>query len=86
MAPHAKRKVDLHFEVLHRPTHVALDFFDAYYIAHNIEPLEDSIKRLKKQYPSVAHDYHHILKSLVYFDDASWIRILISISVRVGAT
>lgn len=46
------------------------DFFDLYWCAKNIEPLEKTIKRLKKQYPSVAHDYHHILKSLVYFIDA----------------
>ena len=46
------------------------DFFDLYWCAKNIEPLEKIIKRLKTQYPSVAHDYHHILKSLVYFDDA----------------
>ena len=46
------------------------DFFDLYWCAKNIEPLENSIKRLRIQYPSVAHDYHHILKSLVYFNDA----------------
>ncbi|MEK7659598.1 MAG: nucleotidyl transferase AbiEii/AbiGii toxin family protein [Patescibacteria group bacterium] len=46
------------------------DFFDLFWCAQHIEPLEDIIRRLKKQYPSVAHDYHHILKSLVYFDDA----------------
>lgn len=46
------------------------DFFDLYWCAKNIEPMENSIKRLKIQYPSVAHDYHHILKSLVYFNDA----------------
>lgn len=46
------------------------DFFDLFWIAKNLEPLIDVIKRLKNQYPSVAHDYHHILKSLVYFDDA----------------
>jgi len=46
------------------------DFFDLYWCAKNIEPLGDLIKKLKKQYPSVAHDYHHILKSLVYFEDA----------------
>ena len=28
------------------------------------------ILKLKARYPSVAHDYHHILKSLVYFADA----------------
>lgn len=46
------------------------DFFDLYWCANNIEPLENIIKRLKKQYPSIAHDYHHILKALVYFEDA----------------
>ncbi len=46
------------------------DFFDLYWCAKNIEPLEQTIRRLKKQYPSVAHDYHHILKSLTYFEDA----------------
>lgn len=46
------------------------DFFDLYWCAKNIEPLEDLIRRLPAQYPSVAHDYHHILKSLVYFMDA----------------
>ena len=46
------------------------DFFDLYWCAKNIEPLENLIKRLKIQYPTVAHDYHHILKSLVYFNDA----------------
>lgn len=46
------------------------DFFDLFWLAHNIEPLENIILKLKEQYPSVAHDYHHILKSLVYFTDA----------------
>lgn len=46
------------------------DFFDLYWCAKNIEPLENLIRRLKTQYPSVAHDHHHILKSLVYFKDA----------------
>lgn len=46
------------------------DFFDLYWCAQNLEPLRNTIQRLKIQYPSVAHDYHHILKSLVYFEDA----------------
>ena len=46
------------------------DFFDLYWCAKNLEPLENIIRRLKTQYPSVAHDYHHILKSLMYFADA----------------
>jgi len=46
------------------------DFFDLYWCINNIEPLESLIKRLPEQYPLVAHNYHHILKSLVYFEDA----------------
>ncbi|OIP04947.1 hypothetical protein AUK14_02305 [Candidatus Berkelbacteria bacterium CG2_30_39_44] len=46
------------------------DFFDLYYCANNILPLEEIMIRLKIQYPSVAHDYYHILKSLIYFADA----------------
>ena len=46
------------------------DFFDLYWCAKHTEPLEKTIERLKTQYPSVAHDYHHLLKSLVYFNDA----------------
>lgn len=46
------------------------DFFDLYWCANNIEPLENIIKRLKIQYPSIAHNYHHILKALLYFEDA----------------
>ncbi|MEK7081648.1 MAG: nucleotidyl transferase AbiEii/AbiGii toxin family protein [Patescibacteria group bacterium] len=46
------------------------DFFDLYWCARNLEPLEETIKRLPTQYPNIAHDYHHILKALVYFEDA----------------
>ncbi len=46
------------------------DFFDLYWCAKNLEPLEKIISRLKKQYPKIIHNYHHILKSLVYFADA----------------
>lgn len=46
------------------------DFFDLYWYTQNIESLEEIIKKLPAQYPAVAHDYHHILKSLVYFKDA----------------
>lgn len=46
------------------------DFIDLYWCAKHIEPLDKIILRLKTQYPSVAHNYHHILKSLVYFSDA----------------
>lgn len=46
------------------------DFFDLYWCAKNLEPLDETIKRLPEQYPSVAHNYHHILKSMMYFEDA----------------
>lgn len=46
------------------------DFFDLFWCANNIEPLENLIVRLKIQYPTVAHDYHHILKAMVFFEDA----------------
>lgn len=46
------------------------DFVDLYWYANNKEPLLGVLKRLPEQYPSVAHDYHHILKSMLYFNDA----------------
>lgn len=46
------------------------DFFDLYWCAHHVEPLIKTVARLKTQYPFIAHDYHHILKALVYFEDA----------------
>lgn len=46
------------------------DFIDLYWYVTHIEPLLDVLKRLPEQYPTVVHDYHHILKSLVYFVDA----------------
>lgn len=46
------------------------DFLDLYWYIQHQEPLVDILLRLPKQYPTVAHDYNHILKSLVYFTDA----------------
>lgn len=46
------------------------DFFDLYWCANHIESLEQIVRRVKVQYPSVAHNYHHILKALIYFEDA----------------
>ena len=46
------------------------DFLDLYWYVTHREPLETVLRRLPKQYPSVAHDYHHLLKALVYFADA----------------
>lgn len=46
------------------------DFVDLYWYVHHYEPLRDILQRLPAQYPTVTHDYHHILKSLMYFTDA----------------
>ena len=46
------------------------DFFDLYWCSKNIEPLENIIRKLPAQYPSIVNNYHHILKALVYFEDA----------------
>ncbi len=46
------------------------DFFDLFWYAKNIAPLASVIKKLPRQYPTVAHDFHNIIKSLTYFADA----------------
>jgi len=46
------------------------DFVDFYWYCRNKESLADVLRRLPAQYPTVAHDYHHILKSFMYFADA----------------
>ena len=46
------------------------DFIDLYWCVHHHLSLKETLALLPKQYPTVAHDYHHILKSLVYFADA----------------
>jgi len=46
------------------------DFVDLYWYALHQEPILDVIRRLPDQYPTVAHDFHHILKSMMYFADA----------------
>lgn len=49
---------------------VKRDFVDLYWYAAQKEPLLEITKKLPYQYPMVAHNYHHILKSLTYFTDA----------------
>lgn len=46
------------------------DFFDLYWYCINREPLLDIVSRVSGQYPTVNHNYHHIIKSLMYFVDA----------------
>ena len=45
------------------------DFFDLYWVSQNVEPLYNSVLKVRKQY-SVKQNLTHILKSLVYFADA----------------
>jgi hypothetical protein len=45
------------------------DFFDLFWICQNIQPLSLIISQVHKQY-SVRQNLAHILKSLVYFEDA----------------
>lgn len=45
------------------------DFFDLYWICQNARPLYDILLRVHKQY-SVSQNIVHILKALVYFEDA----------------
>ena len=46
------------------------DFVDLYWHVKKHELLADILLRLPEQYPTVTHSYHHILKSLMYFEDA----------------
>lgn len=46
------------------------DFVDLYWYTHHRASLTDIMRRLPEQYPGVVHDYHHLLKSFTYFDDA----------------
>jgi len=46
------------------------DFFDLYWYVTNRETLRDVFLRLPAQYSNVAHNYHHIIKSITFFDDA----------------
>jgi hypothetical protein len=46
------------------------DFVDLYWYALHYEPILNVVRRLSDQYPTVAHDFHHILKSMMYFEDA----------------
>lgn len=46
------------------------DFFDLYWYVVNNEPLLDVLQRIRQQYPDSQHNYHHIIKSLTYFEEA----------------
>jgi len=45
------------------------DFFDLYWMCQNVQSLSEIIPRVHKQY-TVQQNLTHILKSLVYFEDA----------------
>lgn len=46
------------------------DFVDLYWYCMNHEHLGAVMSRLSSQYPNIEHNYHHIIKSLSYFDEA----------------
>ncbi len=46
------------------------DFFDLYVISNEILSLDKMFTLLSKKYAKVNYDKYHLLKSLVYFDDA----------------
>lgn len=46
------------------------DFFDLYWYLNNRESLMEVLQRLDAQYPNSSHNYHHIIKSLTYFEEA----------------
>ncbi|MEI7741195.1 MAG: nucleotidyl transferase AbiEii/AbiGii toxin family protein [bacterium] len=46
------------------------DFVDLFWYAKNREPLRTLFNRFAMQYPDVGRNFHHIIKSLVYFEDA----------------
>ncbi len=46
------------------------DFFDLYWYVKNREPLIHILERVKDQYPKTQHNYHHIIKSFIYFEEA----------------
>lgn len=46
------------------------DFIDLYWYAQHREQLVDVLRRVPDQYATVTHDFHHILKSMMYFADA----------------
>ena len=46
------------------------DFVDLYWYAKHNAPLESVLTKLPRQYPTVAHNFQHIIKSLTYFNDA----------------
>jgi len=46
------------------------DFYDLFWCVKHLAPLEEIIRKLPTQYPNIAHNYNHILTSLVYFTDA----------------
>lgn len=46
------------------------DFVDLYWYCMHYERLEEIMRRVASQYPNIEHNYHHIIKSLTYFDEA----------------
>lgn len=46
------------------------DFFDLYWYITQRDSLLNIIERIATQYPNLEHNYHHIIKSLMFFEEA----------------
>ncbi len=46
------------------------DFIDVYFIAKEIAPLNEIMKKFEEKYASIKYNMIHVRKSLLYFDDA----------------
>ncbi|MBI2639116.1 nucleotidyl transferase AbiEii/AbiGii toxin family protein [Candidatus Peregrinibacteria bacterium] len=46
------------------------DFIDLFWYCKNIGSMDTVLYSITKQYPTVNHNYAHVYKSLIYFDDA----------------
>ncbi|MDP1689204.1 MAG: nucleotidyl transferase AbiEii/AbiGii toxin family protein [bacterium] len=46
------------------------DFIDLYYLATHIKPLDELFWDFQKKFGKYDYNLHHIIKSLVYFEDA----------------
>ncbi len=46
------------------------DFFDLYFMCRDFKPLGEMLTLVERKYEGVTYNFVHLLKSLMYFDDA----------------
>lgn len=46
------------------------DFVDLYYICHSGYALDDLLKQMPRKFPTLNYPSYHLMRALVYFDDA----------------